>query len=291
MFHLTSVSGTGTLRSIQVVPTISSGTMADGTWTATVQVPSTADGTWTLSTVTSCDASDCQWLPVAVTAPPEFTVVGHHQPRLSMGVVPDPLPYPRQSGVVKGRVVDSDTGLGMPGVQVAYGLDTGCVNEQGGGGDGPALFRVVRTTTARGYFRFAPSGLLQLNCLAVLGTVRLNSDGYSALPVFRRFGVDVKPLVTTSASATSATTGARVGVHGLVFDWGIWDGRGRVVQVQQLHGRTAWRTVATVSVRLSGRWSTSVVPTARGTHVYRAFTPAIGDTVASASRPFTITAT
>jgi hypothetical protein len=121
--------------------------------------------------------------------------------------------------------------------------------------------------------------------------VRHKSDGYSVFPAFRTFSVSIKPLVTASASAARAKAGTAVPVQGQVLDGNVWNGRGRVVQVQQLHGSTQWRTVATVNVRLNGHWNAAVRPTVHGTNIYRAFTPALTNSAPSSSRSFLIVGT
>jgi hypothetical protein len=286
-FHLAGTGGSGALRAMDAIPTLTSGTSTNGTWSATVYMPSTADGTWSLSSVNVC-APDCGGAPIAVPAAPTFTVTGHHQPRLSLGVVPSPLPYPQKGGVVKGRVIDSDTLQGMPGVAIGYSNDANCVQFPP---DGPIGFLVTKKTNSGGYYDFSPTNLLMLNCVGIWGSVRHNSDGYSVFPAFRTFSVTIKPLVTASAGAARAKVGTTVAVQGQAFDWNVWNGRGRIVQVQQLRGSTQWRTVATVNVRLNGRLNATVSPTVHGTNIYRAFTPALTNSAPSSSRSFTIVGT
>jgi hypothetical protein len=287
-FVLVGTGGSGTLRELDVVATRTAGTDSDGTWAGTVQVPSTAAGTWKLSAVYPASASG--WgPPVTPNGSSSFTVTGHHQPRLSVGVAPNPLPYPQRRDFVKGRVVDSDTGLGMPGVTVGVAFDNGCVQQYAI--DGPIKTLVEKRTNSAGYYSFGPVSMGRV-CVGLWGSVRHNSDGFSVWPVFR-FAPDVAvmPLVTASSASSRARTGSPGSVHGQVFDWGYWDGRGRTVQIQQLHGRTAWRTVATVNVRLNARWNGAVVLTVKGVNIFRAYTPAWTGSTASASRNVTITGT
>lgn len=286
MFELDGTGGKGTLRHIELRPAFVSGTEADGIWTATAQIPSTADGSWVLTDVEHPCFGGC--LPVVVpNASPTFVVTGHHQPRLSVGNAP--LPYPQLSGSLKGRVIDVDTGRGMPGVTVAYGNDTDCVQDPGTG-DRYRL-AVAKRTDAAGYYAFGPVQFGQLQCVSILGSVRFNSDGYYAFSIFRAlrsWTTPIKPLVTAAAASWHATTGSRVAVKGQVFDWGYWDGRGRTVQIQQLHGRTAWRTVQTVNVRLNARWNGSVTPTVKGSNIFRASTPALDRSASSVSATFVV---
>jgi hypothetical protein len=288
VFILAGTGGKGTLRSMQVTPSFVSGTLADGVWSATVQVPSTADGTWTLAQVYPVCVSSCT--PVVPTGAASFTVTGHHRPMLSVGAVPNPVPYAQSRGSVKGRVVDSETGLGMAGVVVGYGYDTSCVQDPAPGDR--YSFLVQRTTNAAGYYSFGPVDVARLTCVGIWGSVRRNSDGDFAFPIFRVLrGVPIQPVVTASASAARAKTGTAVAVLGRVLDRGVWDGLGRTVLIQQLHGRTAWRKVATVNVRSNARWNGVVTLTVSGPNVFRALTPAAAVSVESASRPFTITGT
>ena len=285
MFELTATGGTGTLRAMHVLPVLTAGTLADGTWYATVNMPSTADGIWALSRVSRCDSSDCGGSSFAVTGAPTFPVTGVHQPRLSLRVIPSPLPYPRTGGVVKGRVVDADTGLGMPGIPVGFGADTNCVQFPP---DGPIAFPVVKVTNAGGNVAFAPSNLRQLSCVGILGPLRSNSDGYSVFPVFRTFSVPVRPIVTAKPMATSAQVGTPVRVRGAVYGH---TRTGTIVVIQQLHGRTAWRTVVYAAVGTTGYYSAWPAPTVRGTNVYRAVSP-VQDLMAYAvSKTFTVRGT
>jgi hypothetical protein len=93
-----------------------SGTGSDGVWAATALIPSTANGTWALGVIWE---GPPQFVPSAVehnvTGAPSFTVIGTHQPRLTAATVPALVPPGRSPFTIKGRVVDSTTGLGMAG--------------------------------------------------------------------------------------------------------------------------------------------------------------------------------
>jgi hypothetical protein len=283
-FHLTGTGGSGTLRALDAWPRVTSGTFTDGTWTATVQVPSTADGTWALTSMAACTSTGCL-APVAVGGSPTFTVVGHHQPRLTFGAVPTVVAYPNRRGVVKGRVVDAETHRGMPGLLVGYGDLATCTPDPAYETHQP--FSYVGITNAAGYYTLSADDLSRTSCVGLLATLPRNVDPNAVFPVLRSFTVPIKPWVTATAAAGRAAVGSQVSVTGQVFDWGLWDGHGRTVLVQVLHGRTQWRTVATVDVRLNARWNAVVSP-ARGANVYRAVTPASAATTASTSARFTV---
>jgi hypothetical protein len=68
--------------------------------------------------------------------------------------------------------------------------------------------------------------------------------------------------VSGSVSTSSVRLGRSVTVHGSVYPVG------NPVSLQRLVGRT-WRTVATTSVRLSGRVAFTYAPTARGLAILR----------------------
>jgi hypothetical protein len=282
LFHLTSTGGIGTLRAIDVTSVLTSGSAADGTRSATFYVPSTADGTWTLTNVVELSAGAEP--TTDVTGAPTFTVHGTHQPRLSIGVVPNA--YPSTSGVIKGRLIDSDTHLGMAGVPVGYAMDTSCINWQGDGGYGPSEFLVSKKTDSNGYYSFSPYALDMLQCVGIWGAVRHNSDGYSMYPVYRLFHSPVKPAIAASPASSSSRVAQSVTVNGTVRAPAH---AGLGVVVQQLHGRTAWRDVATTTVRSSGRWTSSVKPTVKGRNVFRAITTVAPGYLAGTSSTFTIT--
>jgi hypothetical protein len=291
LFELRATGGSGTVRSMRVQPTRSSGTDADGTWSATVLMPSTADGTWSLSTVYEC-GNDCQPdTSVTVPAPPTFTVTGHLQPRVSFSYSPDPVPYPRTSATITGRVVDADTNKGLPGLTVGYSSDNNCTNVWP---DGPTGFVVKKRTSATGTFSFSPQDIVtRLQCLGLIGTATLNSDQLASFPWFQRFFGHIQPRVVAVPGARVAKVGAAVAVVGSYADGSGYAGRGATIALQRLTGRTQWRTLATVNVRLSGRWNGSVAVTVKGSNVFRALFPGYpaGGLAASSTKPFVITGT
>ena len=288
VFEMTATGGSGTLREIDVIAHSTAGTEADGTWSATVHVPSTADGTWTLSRADACGTGVCTdgHLVVTLTSLPTFTVTGHHQPRLTVGM--DPLPYPSTSMMVKGRVVDADTGLGMPGVVIGYGFDTNCIQFFP---DAPIRFLVEKKTNAGGYYSFGPVIAWGLQCVGVWGSVHHNSDSNSIFPAFRAFHPTtlVKPAVMAAPTSTRGKVGTPLAVNGTVratVPGGIH------LVVQQLRGRTAWRAVAYTTVRASGRWSSAVIPTTEGPrNVYRVVSMPTPAYVVGTSKAFVVTGT
>ncbi|MDQ1747731.1 MAG: hypothetical protein QOD07_1994 [Frankiaceae bacterium] len=157
-FHLTSTGGSGTVRRYTTGAKLTSGTVNDGTWTMTFYLSSTADGTWHLTGAETCSAGPST--TYAVSGGAAFTVVGHHQPRVSWGVVPTPVRVASPRWSLKGRVYDADTGAGMPGVTVGQATsDTSCLYQQQGEGPGASLS--LRTVTnANGYYALPARALL-----------------------------------------------------------------------------------------------------------------------------------
>ncbi|MFI5099407.1 MAG: hypothetical protein ACHQE5_02665 [Actinomycetes bacterium] len=204
---------------------------------------------------------------------------------MSVGYVPNPLPFGQSSGVVKGRVVDADTGLGMPGVTVGYGSDTNCVQFPP---DAPSGFQVRSVTNSSGYYPALPSAdLTGLNCAGILGTVTHNSDGYSTYVTFVTFHALRQPRVTATPSTSRAGVGTAVAVNGQVFG-GV---AGCKVYVQQLHGSTQWLNVSSGAVRTSLRWSATAPLTVRGMNIFRAVEPVCGALAQAISASFRVTGT
>jgi hypothetical protein len=197
----------------------------------------------------------------------------------------------RWHSLIKGRVVDSDTGLGMAGVPVGYALDWRLINDPG-----PSSFVVTKTTDAAGYYSFSPYALDMLQCVGIWGAVRHNSDGYSVYPVYRLFHSPVRPAITAVPAPASSRVGRSRGKVGAPL---VVNGTVRAtvpggihLVVQQLHGRTAWRAVAYTTVRASGRWSSAVIPTTEGPrNVYRVASVPTPAYVVGTSRAFVLTGT
>lgn len=285
---MTGTGGTGTVRDTFVQPTLATGTTTDGTWTSSFYVPSTADGTWTLTGAYDC--GDAGGGPVvSITDTSAYAVTGHHQPRMSYGYVPNPLAAQNPYGVVKGRVYDADTGLGVAGVTVGHGFDTHCGQ---GPFDGRSRFTTRAVTNAAGYYTLPSDRLDELNCVGILGPHLSNPDGYSVYVWFHNFFAVVGPVVTASPQATRVKAGTVDPVTGQAFG----SHRGCAVQLQRLTGSTAWRVVSSGNVRDSLRYTILAQPPRAGANIYRVVLPACHmagytDMAQAISPVFTITAT
>jgi hypothetical protein len=288
-FYETRSGGTGTLPLSWSTATLASGTDSDGVWTTSFYLPSTADGTWTLAAARDCsDVTDPEH---PVSGAPTFAVTGHHQPRVTFGYVPLPVRVVYPYVTVKGRVYDADTGAGMPGVQLGRDQDTYCLNDRG---DGNANLRYSATTNANGYYAF-PVGRVApgaLQCLGLFGAVRHNPDGFAVFVWYRwdpAIHLPYLPAVSAVPAATSAKAGSLVTVNGHI----VGASPSCEVDLQRLHGSTAWRTVSTSFVHNSLRIALTAQPPA-GRHIYRVLYPHCArdpDQVAASSSRFTITGT
>ena len=286
-FVLTATGGTGSVTLYRTGAALTSGTVNDGTWTMTFYLSSTADGTWRMTGAETCSATPQGY---DVAGSPAFTVVGHHQPRVSWAVVPDPVPVVNPQWRVKGRVYDADTGAGMPNVTVGQAtVDTSCLYQDQG--EGPGAFLSLRTVTnANGYYALPiRTGVGGLQCIGLVSTPESNPDKLSVYPWFRQFSVRYLPSVSAAPSARSVPALTIVAVNGHVVG-----GHSRCpIELQRLHGSTAWRTVSTAKLRDSLRFTLSAQPPGAGRFIYRAYYPQCSNPyqVAASSSRFTITAT
>jgi hypothetical protein len=286
-FVETRTGGAGTLPASWSVAKLASGTDADGTWTTSFYLPSTADGTWSVTSAIDC--SDASFPAFAVSGSPTFAVTGHHQPRITWGYVPNPVPLANPYVTIKGRVYDADTGAGLAGIRLGRAEDTYCIN---GIGDGSTTLQHLATTNSNGYYAIASSrdNPFYLQCLGVYGTRRINPDGFAVFVWSREAWFNYLPAVSAAAASSSVPHGTIDTVSGTVI------GTPRCpIRLQRLHGSTAWRTVNSGYVRASGRYTLSAQPPSVGRFIYRTYYPAAcrGDVhqVAASSPRFTITGT
>lgn len=286
-FHLASTGGAGSVTRYITGAKLTSGTVNDGTWTMTFYLSSTADGTWQLTGAETCSAGGSTSYDVASS--PAFTVVGHHQPRVSWAVVPIPVPVVNPQWSVKGRVYDADTGAGMANVTVGQAVaDTSCLYQDQG--EGPGAYLSLRTVTnANGYYALPTrDGYGGLQCIGIVSKPEGNPDGLSVYPWFRQFWVDYLPSVSAAPAARSVPAGSLDPVNGHV----VGGGSGCLIQLQRLYGSTAWRAVSTAKLRDSLRFTLTAQPPSAGRYYYRAYYPQCGpQQFAASSSRFTITGT
>jgi hypothetical protein len=104
---------------------LTSGTPRDGIWSTTFAVPSTWNGQWQVRELFAGDAHENLFVdPTTIGITSKLTVVGVHQPRLSMGFSPNPV-VGHGSGkiTVKGRAYFANTGKPIPGLSIWKGED------------------------------------------------------------------------------------------------------------------------------------------------------------------------
>ena len=266
-FSASRTGGTGTLADIWSIATLVAGSDADGVWSTSFYVPSTADGAWSLTTATDC--GDTGVTPTfGVPSSPIFTVTGTHQPRISWRHAPSPVPLAKPYVTVTGRVYDADTGAGVSGVQVGRAEDSYCLGDFG---DTPTELNELATTGANGYFTIASSrdNPRALQCIGVYGTPRTNPDGYAVFVWSAEMWFHYVPGVSATPASSRVRSGTIDNVNGTVIGTTHCP-----IELQRLHGSTAWRTVGTSDVRTSGRFTLSAQPPGVGRFVYRAYYPA-----------------
>ncbi len=248
---------------------LTSGTPQDGIWTTTVLVPSTWEGTWQVTSVTAeNDAGGSLHVdPRTVGITRSLTVVGTHQPSLSINLDPAVTVGGKGPVAVKGRAVDADTGRPVAGLLLTLG--TNLAENCGAFGYGGSAWT---TTDARGYYAFrrrtSRDGAVCV--IAALPQRRRVLDVHrSTTLLFRVATQGVRPVVSAAADSSTVTTGGTVAVRGRALAAASL--HGRQVVLQRLVGRT-WRQVGTSRVRSSGRYTLYATPPARGLHLYRVLT-------------------
>lgn len=275
------------------------GTQSQGRWQGSLRLPSTADGTWTLSHVYPWEecrddvvGGACKGTPVDWGT---ITVTGRHIPKLSAWVRPKPLAVSRPAYEVRGLVLDSQTNRPFRvKAPVELLFDTGCGADTLTGAGHSAVTRsdgsftiVVKNslTSAIDSGNPVPYPKGYRHC------VKLGRPGVakpSTIVNSTDVGMVLQPSVTARPVATSVRLGRTVRVDGRAQD------PHQKVFLQQKVGRTRWRTVATVPLRLSGRFTLYAKPTAKGRTYYRATQPGRSDSTTSvrpaASKTFAVLA-
>jgi hypothetical protein len=258
--------GRGTLITLAVNARLISGTASDGVWSGTVQVPSTADGSWAVYRVCAPLVSPpvtCGNV-VDVTGSPAVRVTGTHLPALSAGQVPNPAPVSRPAITIKGRVTDSTTGAGLPGVAVWYGQDQACSPGTGGFATLPHT-----STDAAGYYGFPAKAVGVLECILVRSNHGIDALGYEQPIIDRQFFPLVQSWLTAVPSHTSLPVGQADPVFGRTPPLpGL-----ALVWLEQLRGATQWRFVSIAHLRSSGRFTLTATPTVVAKNYYRALLP------------------
>ncbi len=197
---------------------------------------------------------------------PALSVMGVHQPRITMTTFPNPIPL-GSDYAVGGKVVDSATGLPYgTQIPVQIGVDNFCVEYT------PPT---VRSTTAGTFaYRLPASAADWVNC-AILANGGTYIESVAISPV--RVGwVAAQPSATTGAVGTSMSVQGKSNATYCA------------VQLQRLKGDTQWRTVAVARVRQSGRLTLAAPLAQAGTLIFRAYVPGCTSVSAAASRPFLI---
>ena len=185
-------AGTGTWINASIMGMglrLVSGDGSDGVWAGTYAVPATASGTWTPVAVdqgyVQPKHGSTRYGLHNVHGLPNFTVVGTHISQLSAGQVPSATPFDATPFTVKGRLTDADTGAGLPGVRLSYGIRRDCFP----GNHTPVTTTDGPVTDSSGYYSVGFTGNAEdakyLVCFTIKGPTQ--SDGQQQLLLFRLY--------------------------------------------------------------------------------------------------------
>ncbi len=270
---LERTGGTGHLNYLFSTPlTRYEGTTQSGKWRGIVNVPSTANGSFTLTGVRVgfyFPAADHGWeTGTPAPNPPELTVVGTNQPKITARVLPDPVPF-GQGATIRWSIINGQTGKPYgTRLKVWLAYDNGCAENFGG----PVSLTDTNGTLTKSY----PASTAVGNCLMLPGYPSPN--GWIGATIHR------PGIVSATPAKTSAPVGSIVPVNGTV----LGPPNACPVNLQRLYGATAWRTVGTAKVRQSGRFTVNAQPAYKGYIPYRVAFPACTNYRAGVSKTFTI---
>ena len=244
------------------------GTLKDGTWTGTVDIPSTANGTFKVYGVLPGYLQAGDMTTETPFDGPSIAVTGVHLPKLAVQVIPRVVPFgsPYQ---IKAVIYDSATGkpygVRLP-LQVVY--DNLCVEYDAGS---------RLTDTAGVLITSMPADAANwLNCVRVRGRF-FDTISHGFFPL--RPGI-----VAATPSKTVVPVSTLVPVNGSVAGAPYRCS----VQLQRLHGRTAWRLANQSTVRQSGRFTVTAQPPNLGNNTYRVYFPTCHNFQAGYSKLFAI---
>lgn len=256
----------GTLPNSQLAGDASliSGDGSDGVWRATIQVPASANGTWTLTNILE---SGMPGTDHPITGAGDLVVNGTHRPVVTAGTSPALVSYSTGGYVVKGRLVDSETGAGLAGVRVNFGLDNQCAE--------PVGWTATTLTNVDGYYGFPTQTSIaaktSLNCVVV------QSAGTTV--VAKGFFLHLQGWVSHGAIASPVPLGANVRIDGSM------SAAYCPIVLQRLTGSTAWRTNDVRKARGSGRFTVYAHPSA-GSNIFRLLQPACYEWAPASTKPF-----
>jgi hypothetical protein len=254
-----------------------SGGAGDAVYAGTYAFTSAYPGTFSLQLLGAPEGVPA--LPIYAPAGTPLVVTATHVPRVTLGAAPSPValtvPF-----VVKGRVYDTATRLGIAGVTVT--LSTIC-----GGYCGLATAR----TNALGYYAFpyrtdyfGSAFPADPHRMYVVVTVRgaQQSDG-TRYPIATASLPYVAILVSPRASAVKAwrPVGAWLTIVGNVRGWPFSPPYPRTdypapscqVALERRTATTSWTKVTTARVRESGRFTLTLRANARGSYLFRVYVP------------------
>jgi hypothetical protein len=262
--YLAPVGGGGPRPSWRALK-LTSGTPRDGIWSTTFAVPSTWNGQWQVRELFAADAHENLFVdPTTIGITSKLTVVGVHQPRLSMGFSPNPV-WGHGPGkiTVKGRAYFADTGKPIPGLSISKGED-GHVGEGTVGDPCWVTIGPSAVTNAQGGYSIPADTMIAYLEVKLGGT-----------PAICQWDApDVEFVVSAAAARASVCVGQTVPITGQVLPAPNYDPQYRYdprIFLQRLVSGQ-WRTVGTSRVRYSGRYTLTATPPTLGNHRYRVYT-------------------
>lgn len=267
---LEDVGGSG--RALAVTLDLTSGAAGDGQWAGRFRVAADEAGRFALVTVTAMAGDSVDYLPVPEPRP-EVVVVGSHVPRLTVTQRPDPVRVEAPVTIV-GRLVDTATGRGFPGVPVRHmvSCDPGLCPATSVRTDARGWFTVpFRLVRVRGVL--VPPQRMMHSFAVRAGT---QSDGAWVYAVMTTSLVRVGVSVTAAPARPVVRAGSPVTVAGRVVGSAFGAIRGvdfpsprcRLV-LERLRGASSWRAVASAVMRSTHRYTLVDPSAARGRHAYR----------------------
>ncbi|MFI1993883.1 hypothetical protein [Actinoplanes sp. NPDC020271] len=262
---------------------LAKGTPQDGIWSGSLPVTSAWSGAVTVTGIHAEDQSLTHPLeidPRTVVDAPTLQVTSSHRPALDVTFAPEPLPSGKPF-VETVRAWDTTTGKAWPGLSIRLSDDNGCVE--------PGAVSSVRTSANGTYRRKLTWSARQwLHCAWVSGINQPTMpEPRTMIAVDSGFVRTKRFVVRATAAATSVKAGTNVAVTGNVTPVVP----GKSVRLQRLHPGNVWRTVNSVQVRTSGRYTLVATPPGRATYYYRVYAPGDGYAVGGLSKTVTIRGT
>lgn len=243
----------------------------EGAWPCALPAGAFQCGTWSYPDFLST------WPAVPVTA--------SHVPHVSVRTAPAVVSLDRSSYVVSGQVLDSATGrpFGVP-VRLSVQRDAQCDTPHRGVGVITGRDGRFRVTLSNRHLPDSGAEALGQHCVIVWQRPLARDSAGRPVRAARR---EFRPAWSSVLPVTHAKT-VRSGASFVVQSLTRLPQSSRI-DVQRLHGRTAWRTLAQVYVNGRGGASARIPAGALGRGVYRLVGTTRWGSTSARSQPFTVT--